>query len=68
MKSGISNLVSANYSVNEIGGVLREIYPDLDLIYMNQDIPIRYLKVKPTHISEQTLTSELSDFKNMFTF
>lgn len=68
LKSSISNLVSANYSVNEIGGVLKEIYPDLDLIYMNQDIPIRYLKVKPTHLSEHTLTSELLEFKNMFTF
>lgn len=68
LESGIENLVEANFSVNEIAQTLQEIYPDLDLIYMNQDIPIRYLKVTPTHKNKESLKNQILEFKEMFTF
>lgn len=68
LNSDIVNLVEENYSVNEIAHTLKEIYPDLDLIYMNQDIPIRFLKVKPTHRNEKSLKDQILEFKKMFTF
>jgi len=68
LKSGISNLVENNFSINEVANTLKEIYSDLDLIYMNQDIPIRFLKVKSTHKSNTLLKDQLLQFKEMFTF
>ena len=68
LESGIENLVEANYSVNEIAFTLKEIYPDLDLIYMNQEIPIRFLKVKPTHHNSDSLKGQILEFKKMYTF
>lgn len=68
MQSGISNLVENNFSINEIANTLKEMYPDMDMIYMNQDIPIRYLKVQPTHPSQTSLKERLNEFKEMFTF
>lgn len=68
LNSSIINSVEANYSINNIANTLKEIYPDLDLIYMNQDIPIRFLKVKPTHDNTVSLKEQLLHFKSMFTF
>jgi UDP-glucose 4-epimerase len=42
---GYYNAVDYSMSLNEIVGLLREIYEDMELIYLNQDMPINHSEV-----------------------
>ncbi|MFA0964621.1 NAD-dependent epimerase/dehydratase family protein [Roseivirga sp. BDSF3-8] len=76
MESGVYNLVDRNLQVLDIVDVLKEIYPDLEFIFVDQHIGLRELKVNSVkteldHVLQQNsddIKSELIDFKNQFSF
>ncbi|MBT3871007.1 MAG: SDR family oxidoreductase [Flavobacteriaceae bacterium] len=75
LKPAIYNLVEGSYSVNDIAAKLKEVYPDLELTYLTQNIKMRSLKVKPdARISdlitfkETNLKNDLTEFKTYFSF
>lgn len=74
--SGIYNLVDKNIQILDIVDVLKEIYPGLEYLFVNQHMSLRELKVstesriyhylqRPTQAS---LLDELSAFKAHFSF
>ncbi len=73
--SGTYNLVDKNLSIAEIAATLREIYPTLEMIFIDQHMPMQDLEVAPDprlasllRLPENTLLDDLQEFKQMFTF
>ncbi len=74
--SGIYNVVDRNLQILDIVDVLKDIYPELEFIFMNQHLHLSQMKVEPyselrNHINYQnprTLKDELLDFKGRFAF
>ena len=68
-------MVESTYSVNEVVDTLKEIYPDLEMIYVNQNMPMRSLNVGADPritslniLKDQYLLEDLTEFKSRFTF
>ena len=75
LKKGKYDLVEDNLVINHIANTFKTIYPDLEMLFINQQIKMRELKVKPnakinalTNIPTRTLLEVLNAFKNKFTF
>lgn len=75
IKPGRYDLVEDNLSVNYIADALLDIYPGLEMIFVNQHMKLRDLKVRPnTVINEKidipvrTLREVLNVFKENFSF
>jgi UDP-glucose 4-epimerase len=75
LPSGIYNLVDKNLSIIEISDVIKEIYPALEMIFINQHLTMRELKVIPDErlkplmtLPEKTFKEELIAFKDKFSF
>ena len=74
--SGIYNAVDRNLQVMEIVDVLKEIYPTLEFIFINQHLDLQELKVKTDSRLRQyldftnpnDLKKELLEFKAKFAF
>ena len=73
--SGTYNLVDMNISIIEIANTIKEIFPKLEMIFINQHLSLREIMVKPDErlkkISTfplQTFKEELVDFKDKFSF
>jgi len=67
--SEITDLVDANYSVMEIAEIVKALYPDLEMIFINQGLKLRELNVKSdTENRLELLREQLSIFKEEFTF
>lgn len=74
--SGTFNLVDRNLQVLDVVDVLKEIYPQLEFIFINQHLQLRELQVHPktllySHIPyslDGNLTEELLAFKKEFAF
>lgn len=74
--SGIYNVVDKNIQILDIVDVLKEIYPELEFIFINQHLDLRQMKV--ARISElrkfidyenkMELKEELLQFKERFSF
>lgn len=67
----IANRVEANYSLMQIAEQLQQIYPDLELIFTNQNVPMRNLLVAPSdqeNADKEQLLQDLKAFKTHFTF
>lgn len=71
----ICNLVEHNYSVNDIAEVLKDLYPELEMIFINNNIKLRELKVETGNgnLAEgesglEVLRERLTAFKKEFTF
>jgi UDP-glucose 4-epimerase len=74
-QSGTFNLIEHNYSVNNIVEVLQELYPNLEMIFINNNIKLRELKVDAGKgnmgRSDQSLSllrERMFAFKQEFTF
>ena len=72
---GTYNLVDENRAIGEVVEGLRTTYPDLEMIFVNQHMKMRELKVLPseelkTFFKKERLTFEeqLQEFKSYFTF
>lgn len=75
MRSTKFDLVEKVLSVNEIAGSLKEIYPQLEMLYVNQHLSLKEVKVKPNDamnrlisVPGKSLKEELEEFKKAFTF
>ena len=75
LESGVYNLVDRNMSVNEIVEILKVLYPELETIFIEQEIQLRSMLIKRNPIfnellqsKSKDLQSELSDFNSRFTF
>ncbi|MGV3639300.1 MAG: NAD-dependent epimerase/dehydratase family protein [Adhaeribacter sp.] len=72
---GTYNLVDKNLSVMEVANSLRQVYPDLETLFILQDRKSRSLVVNPagklsdySRYPSQTLEVELQEFARQFTF
>ncbi len=75
LSPGIYNLVDKNLSVSGIAETIKEIYPHMDMIYVNQHLVMREIKVEKDERIEPLKTTtpisfreELINFKNKFSF
>ena len=73
--SGIYNLTHMNLSVEEIRNSLKNIYPGLEVLYIEQDLQLRSLLVEQNPILKNKinhtpllLDDQLKEFKSMFSF
>jgi UDP-glucose 4-epimerase len=74
--SGVYNLVERNLSVLDIVEVIKEIYPRLEFIFINQHLSLRDLKVSSETILKKYIKindpvdfkTELINFKDRFAF
>lgn len=73
--SDIYNLVDKTLEVLDLVDVMKELYPDLEFIFINQHLDLRELKVanskklaKYIDIPDSDFKEELLDFKNRFSF
>lgn len=74
--SGIYNLIDKNLQILDVVDVLKEIYPTLEFIFINQHLDLRQMKVdRNSKIREYVdfenkldLKEELIDFKARFSF
>lgn len=73
--SGIYNLIDKNLSIEEIAFTIKEIYPALDMLYVNQHLSLREMRINRNgkvnqllEIPETNLLSELLKFKESFSF
>lgn len=72
---GVYNLVDRNLSILELTQILRELYPDLETIFIDQHLPMHDLQVTRDERVEQVmsvpmkkLVDDLGDFQETFTF
>ncbi|WMJ73050.1 SDR family oxidoreductase [Cytophagaceae bacterium ABcell3] len=75
MPSDVYNLIDKNMEILDLVDVLKEIYPDLEFIFINQHLELRELQVNPeTKLSkyialpETDFKKELLAFKDRFAF
>lgn len=75
LPSGHYNLVDKNLSVFGIANIIKEIYPEMEMLFINQHLVLREIKVEKDPRIEPLLPSrpidvkeELIDFKNRFSF
>lgn len=75
LNPGCYNLVEDNLSINYIAEKLQQLYPELEMLFVNQHMHLRDLKVKPDksvndlfEIRVRTLIEVLTEFKKNFTF
>ncbi len=72
---GIYNFSEHNLSIEYIAGVIREIYPEVDIIFVNQHLVMREIKVLPDVRLEPLFSwpdisfkAELEAFREQFAF
>jgi UDP-glucose 4-epimerase len=75
LQPGRYDLVEDTLEINYIADTLKDIYPELEMIFVNQHLKLRELKVKPNKvinelfdIEARTLNEVLTDFKKEFAF
>ena len=73
--SGVYNLSDKNIEILDLVDVLKEIYPSLEFIFINQHLSMRDLRVSSEtklrqyfSIPETSLKDELLEFKSKFAF
>ncbi|NQV54129.1 MAG: SDR family oxidoreductase [Flavobacteriales bacterium] len=74
-QTGTINLVEHNYSINDIVEVLKELYPEMEMIFINNNMKLRELKVDTAagNLADPAeglgvLRDRLASFKKEFTF
>jgi UDP-glucose 4-epimerase len=76
VSNGTYNLVDKNMAIGEVVEALRKMYPDLEMLFVNQHMKMRELKVKPSEEMRalfekengQSFADEMNAFKANFTF
>jgi UDP-glucose 4-epimerase len=75
LNPGIYNLVDKNLSIFGIANTIKEIYSHMDMIFVNQHLVMREIKVEKDQrieplktIAPITVKEELINFKNKFSF
>ncbi len=75
LPSGIYNFSEHNLSIEFIAGVIKEIFPSLDMIFVNQHLVMREIKLLHDErimplvtLPDKSFKEELMSFKEMFSF
>ncbi len=75
LPSGIYNLVGKNLSVNQVAALIKEIYPKLEMIYVNQHLDMPQLRMRHDErlaplitMTPQSIEEDLFQFKHRFSF
>ncbi|QCK15034.1 NAD-dependent epimerase/dehydratase family protein [Mangrovivirga cuniculi] len=76
VEKGTYNVVDRNLSVLDLVDVMKEIYPELEYLFINQHLKLRELRVSQDsalrsqidYTNERSLKDELLDFKERFSF
>jgi UDP-glucose 4-epimerase len=75
LKPDTYNLVSNSFTINAIVDELRSFYPGLEMIFVNQNMKMRSLIVKPDDripkiisLDEKSLGIQMREFKDQFSF
>ena len=75
LKPDTYNLVSNTFSINEIVGELKLLYPELEMVFVNQNLKMRSLSVKPdqriselSSFNQNTLYAKLKEFREQFSY
>ena len=75
LKSDIYNLTESTFSINEIIDVIKDIYPEMEMLFVNQNMKLRELIIEfdnrlsaLANFQKNALKEDLSDFKTRFTF
>lgn len=75
LESGVYNLIDKNLSIIEISEHINELYPDMEMLFVNQHLTLRELKVdRDTRLDDliktksRSLKEELDEFKLKFSF
>jgi UDP-glucose 4-epimerase len=75
IKSDVYNLIDFNMEVLDLVDLMKEIYPDLEFIFINQHLELRELKVNPETkfldifpLPKTDFKEELLEFKGHFAF
>lgn len=75
LSAGVYNLSEHNVSIEYIAGLIKEIYPGLDIIFVNQHLVMREIKVEPDlrlmkllTVNPVTMKQELIKLKDKFSF
>ncbi|MBX9608048.1 MAG: SDR family oxidoreductase [Gammaproteobacteria bacterium] len=75
LPGGVYNLVDKNQSIADVIDTLRELYPSLEMIFVDQHMPLLDLEVRPDPamgalhaLPERNLAEDLREFREMFTF
>ena len=74
IKPDTYNLVENTFSVNQIVDELKNLFPDLEMVYVNQNIKMRNLIVKPDDrikeliLGKNKMKDDFMAFKNYFSF
>ena len=70
----IYNLVRRNITINDLAEVLTEVYPEMEMLFVNQHLKLREIRVKPDERltpllsnKEVSFKEELLEFKKQFT-
>jgi UDP-glucose 4-epimerase len=70
--NGIYNLVDHNLPIWEVANQLKEVYPALEMIFVEQDMKRQSLRVEPSPelacIESRTLLDNIKDFTSYFSF
>ncbi len=68
--SGIHNILSYNYSINEVVEKVKKVYTDLEVLFVDQHHSMRSTSASSSYINsdDQTIESHIEYFKNQFTF
>jgi UDP-glucose 4-epimerase len=75
LESGVYNLIDKNLSIIEISEHINELYPDMEMLFVNQHLTLRELTVdRDTRLDvlikskSRSLKEELDEFKEKFSF
>jgi UDP-glucose 4-epimerase len=75
LASGTYNLVDKNLPIIDLASEVKEIYPTLEMIFVNQHLKMREIRVEKDErlsrlatIPEKSIKTELLEFKEKFTF
>lgn len=75
LKPDTYNLVSNTFSINEIVGEFKVLYPELEMVFVNQNLKMRSLGVKPderiselTSLNHDSLYAKLKEFREQFSY
>jgi len=75
VEDGVYNAVDQNYAIGEVVENIRQLYPELEMLFVNQHMKMRDLSVLPSkeligigHSDPNGLYKDLESFKRNFTF
>ncbi len=71
LKSDIYNVVEYNMTVNDLAEIIKNMFPDVEMLFVNQHLKLRNIKVTPDYrivdsknISDDIFNNQLMEFKH----